>query len=53
VNPLVILVPAAILTGGLAAFLLIPLPIGVRTAILLSDIAAAAIVGFLLWRRHH
>jgi hypothetical protein len=50
-KPLVLIVPAAILAGGIATFLLAPGSVAIRSAILASDTVAAAVVGFLLWRR--
>ncbi len=50
-NPFVIVVPLVLLAGGVATFLLVPLDWGIRVALLVSDVVAAAIVGFILWRR--
>jgi hypothetical protein len=50
-SPLVVAVPLAIVTSGLAMFFLLPLEAGPRALILVSDLLAAALVGWLLWRR--
>lgn len=50
-NPLVIVVPLVLLVSGVATFFLLPLDLGIRLALLVSDVLAAAIVGFVLWRR--
>lgn len=50
-NPVVIIMPAALVLGGVAMFVLLPVNIWVRVAILLGELAGAALVGFVLWRR--
>ena len=51
-NPLTIIVPLALLLGGVLTFLLVPLDFGVRVMMLAGDIVAALIVGVVLWRRN-
>ncbi len=51
-NPLVFIIPGLIFLSGLACFFLLPLPLGVRLALLASDLVAAVLVGWILLRRH-
>ena len=50
-NPLVIIIPIVVASGGLLGFLLLPVPFGIRLAVLISDLAAAAVIGLVLIRR--
>lgn len=50
-SPAVVTVPLAILAGGIAGFLLVPLDFTVRVALLTGDVLAAGLVGFVLWHR--
>jgi len=50
-KPLVLIVPAVILTGGVLCLVLLPAPLPVRLAVLVTDVMAAGVVGFLLSRR--
>lgn len=50
-NPIILIVPMGLLMGGLVTFFLLPLDLNLRLIILVSDILAAGLVGFLLWRR--
>lgn len=51
-KPVVILIPLALVAGGIALFYLLPtLPMGVRLFIMISEFAAAGLLGWLLWRR--
>jgi len=50
-KPVVIIIPLFLVMSGLVCFFLLPLPLAVRTLVLVSDLIAAAILGFLLWRR--
>ena len=50
-NPIVLIVPTVILIGGVLCFALLPLPLLVRLAILISDMFAAGVIGFVLTRR--
>jgi hypothetical protein len=51
-NPSVIVVPLAIVSGGVAAFFLAPLEGPLRLGLLLGDLLAAGVVGVILWRRN-
>jgi hypothetical protein len=51
-NPIVILIPVALLLGGVLTFFLMPLSIWLRTTLLVGDLVAAIIVGLILWRRY-
>ena len=51
-KPIVIIVPLALVAGGIAQFyLLSSLPMGIRVFLLVSEFVAAAILGWVLWRR--
>lgn len=50
-NRRVIIFPIILALGGVICFLLLPLPFGLRLAVLISELAAATVVGFLLFRR--
>ncbi len=50
-NPLTVIIPLVIVLGGVLTFFLVPLELWVRVVVLVSDIAAAALVGVILWRR--
>ena len=50
-NPIVLMVPVAILIGGVLCFILLPLPLPIRLAVLISDVIAAGVIGFVLSRR--
>ena len=50
-NPIVLIVPVAILIGGVLCFVLLPVPLPVRLAVLIADVVAAGVVGFVLARR--
>jgi len=50
-NPMVVVTPTVILIGGIICFVLLPAPLPVRLAVLLSDAMAAGVIGFVLWRR--
>ena len=51
-KPLVIIVPLAFVAGGVAQFyLLTMLPMGIRVFLLVSEFVAAALLGWVLWRR--
>ena len=50
-NPMILIIPAAILVGGVVCFVLLPAPLPVRLAVLLSDLIAAGVIGFVLSRR--
>lgn len=50
-NPLVVTVPLVIVTSGLAVYFLLPLEAWLRALILVGDVLAATLVGWLLWRR--
>jgi hypothetical protein len=51
-NPIIIILPLVIVLGGLLTFFLVPLELGLRAALLASDVVAAGIVGIVLWRRY-
>ncbi len=51
-NPMTIIVPLALLVGGVLTFFLVPLEFGVRVILLVGDIVAALVVGLILWRRN-
>ena len=51
VRPRVVIIPALILLGGLVTFLVAPLDVKLRTAILASDVFAALLLGLILWRQ--
>ena len=51
-KPLVIILPLALVMGGIAQFFLLTmLPVYVRVLIMLAEFVAAAVVGYVLWRR--
>jgi hypothetical protein len=50
-NPIVLIVPAVIMIAGVLCFVLVPLPLPIRLAILASDAIAACLIGFILARR--
>jgi len=50
-NPIVLIVPAVILIGGILCFALLPVPLPVRLAVLITDVLAAGVIGFVLSRR--
>jgi hypothetical protein len=50
-KPTVVVIPLVLVLSGIACYLLVPLSPTLRLAILASDLAAAALVGFLLWRK--
>jgi hypothetical protein len=53
VNPIILIVPLALalVLGGLVTFFLLPLDLNLRLIILVSDLLASGLVGFVLWRR--
>lgn len=50
-NPLVFLIPVVLAVSGIVCFFVLPMPIGVRAAILVSDLVAAVVVGLVLAKR--
>ncbi|HEX5218419.1 MAG TPA: hypothetical protein VFZ59_02540 [Verrucomicrobiae bacterium] len=50
-NPIVLIAPTVILIGGVLCFVLLPLPLPIRLAVLISDVVAAGVIGFVLYRR--
>lgn len=50
-NPLALIIPLALVAGGIVGFFLLPLPPTMRLIILGSDILAAVIIGLVLARR--
>ena len=50
-NPIILIVPVVILFGGILCFILLPVPMPVRLAVLISDVVAAGVIGFVLVRR--
>lgn len=50
-NPLVVAIPLVIVTSSLAVYFLLPLEAWLRALILVGDVLAAALVGWMLWRR--
>ena len=50
-NPIVLIVPVAILIGGVLCFVLLPVPLPIRLMVLISDVVAAGVIGFVLYRR--
>lgn len=50
-KPVVIIVPLLLITCGVVTFFLLPLSTGLRTVVLVSDLAAAGLLGFLIWRK--
>jgi len=50
-NPLAFLIPTIVAIGGIVGFRLLPLPSGVRLAVLISDLVAAVVIGLVLFRR--
>ena len=50
-NPIVLIAPAVILIGGVLCFVLLPVPLPIRLAVLISDAVAAGVIGFVLLRR--
>ena len=50
-NPMVMIIPVVILAGGILCFLLLPVPLPIRLAVLASDAIAASVIGFVLARR--
>ena len=51
-NPKVFIVPIAILMSGLLCLALLPVSLSIRLAVFGADLAAAALVGFVLWRQN-
>lgn len=51
-NPLVLIVPLLIVMSGVTCFFVLPMSLEIRALILASDLVAAGIVGFVLWRRY-
>jgi len=47
------LVPGVLVISGLICFAVLPVPIWLRAIILVADLSAAAVIGFILWRRQH
>jgi len=52
-NPIVIIAPLLLVLAGLVTFFLLPIDWFLRLAILLSDLLAAGVVGFILWRKYN
>jgi hypothetical protein len=51
-KPLVILLPLAIVVGGVVQFYFLhSLPMGIRVLLLVSEFFTAALAGWVLWRR--
>lgn len=50
-KPITIILPLVILVAGVATFFLLPLSPGVRIGMLASDVIAAGLIGYLLWRK--
>lgn len=50
-NPFVFIIPVVLATGGILCFFLLPLPLGVRLAIMISDLLAAAVIGVVWFQR--
>lgn len=50
-NAIVFIIPLVVATGGIICFFLLPLPLGVRLAVMISDLLAAAVIGLVLFRR--
>jgi hypothetical protein len=50
-NPIVMIVPVILVMSGVICFLILPIPLGIRALILVTDLVAAGIVGLILWRR--
>jgi hypothetical protein len=50
-KPLVFIIPTLVAVGGILCFFLLPMPLGVRLAIMISDLVAAVLIGFVLFRR--
>jgi hypothetical protein len=50
-NPVVFIIPSIVAVGGIVGFLLLPLPFGIRLAVLLIDLVAAVVIGLGLFRR--
>jgi hypothetical protein len=52
-NPIVIIAPLLLVLAGTVTFFMLPIDLPLRIAILCSDLLAAGVVGFILWRRYH
>lgn len=50
-NPLALILPAVLIIGGAITFVMLPLPLAARLAILATDLAAAIVIAVVLWRR--
>lgn len=48
---IVVGLPVLIFLNGILLFFLLPFDLTTRLVILISEVLAAAIVGFILWRR--
>jgi hypothetical protein len=53
VHPLSLALPSIIVISGLVAFVLLPLELPIRLAVLGTDIVAAVLVGVILNRRNN
>jgi hypothetical protein len=50
-NPLALILPAIIAIGGIVAFVILPLDLPIRLALLGTDLLAAIVLGVALARR--
>ncbi len=50
-NPMTLILPAIVAMGGLVGFVLLPLDLPIRLAILGTDLVAAIVLGIVLARR--
>lgn len=50
-NPLTLILPAIIAISGLVAFVILPLDLPIRLALLGTDLVAAVVLGVVLARR--
>jgi hypothetical protein len=50
-NPVIMIVPVILVLSGVVCFLILPMSLEIRALILVADLVAAGILGFILWRR--
>jgi hypothetical protein len=50
-NPLTLILPAIIAVSGIVAFVILPLDLPIRLAVLGTDLVAAVVLGVVLARR--